>query len=104
MSLLSFHEFKLAIIDMTGLTKDALHIHVGLAVFLGAALMLRKPLRSLAPWIIVLAVAAFAEALDLRSDRAALRNWQWADSVHDIVNTLFWPSMLLLLARRRRLD
>lgn len=98
---MSFHEFKLAIVSITGLTKDALHIHVGLAVFLAAALVCRKPLRSPVPWLIVLAVAVIAELLDMRDDIVHLRPWQWTASAHDIANTMFWPSVLLLLARSR---
>jgi len=40
---------KLAIVDATGLSKDALHIKVELAGFLEIALVLRKSLRSIIP-------------------------------------------------------
>ena len=37
---------KIAILSVTGLSKDALHVHAGLAVFLTAALSMRKPMHS----------------------------------------------------------
>jgi hypothetical protein len=90
---------KLAIITATGLSKDALHIYVGLAVFFAAAAVLRKPLRSIIPWLAVVAIAIMGEVLDMRDDIACLGYWRWGASLHDILNTLFWPSVLLLLAK-----
>ena len=36
---------KLAMMGVTHLDKDALHIHIGLAIFFTAALVLRWPIR-----------------------------------------------------------
>ena len=90
---------KLWLVDVSGLAKDALHIHVGLLVFFAVALALKKPLRSPLPWLAVLAAALLGEALDRRDDRAGGGLWRWQASVHDIINTLFWPTLILLLAR-----
>jgi len=90
---------KLTIVDVTGLSKDALHIYVGLTIFLVTAMVLRKPLRSIFPWLVVLAIAFAGEVLDMRDDVASLGYWRWGASLHDILNTLFWPSVLLLLAK-----
>jgi len=90
---------KLAIISTTGLSKDALHIHAGLAIFFIAAVVLRKLLRSIVPWLLVLALAIVGELVDMRDDSLSFGYWRWDASVHDILNTLFWPSVLLLLAR-----
>jgi hypothetical protein len=90
---------KLAIVSATGLSKDALHIYVGLTALLTAAAILRKPLRSTIPWIMVLALAVAGEMVDARDDIATLGYWRWGASLHDVVNTIFWPSVLLTLAR-----
>jgi len=90
---------KLAIVAATGLSKDALHIYVGLAVFLATAAVLRKPLRSVVPWLAVVAAAVAGEMLDMRDDLASLGYWRWSASLHDILNTLFWPTVFFLLAR-----
>ncbi|WP_124551752.1 hypothetical protein [Methylophilus methylotrophus] len=95
----AIQSIKLAIVAATGLSKDALHIYVGLAVFLAAVIVLRKPLRSNVPWLVVVSVAITGEVLDMRDDISSLGYWRWGASLHDILNTLFWPSVLLLLAK-----
>lgn len=92
---------KLAIVSGTGLSKDALHIYVGLSVFLVTAVVLRKPLQSIIPWLAVAAVAIAGEALDMRDDIASFGYWRWEASLHDVLNTLLWPTVLLLLAKLR---
>src|SRR5476649_1210190 len=94
---------KLAIVSATGLSKDALHVYVGLFVFLAAALVLRRPLRSPLPWLSAFMVAALGEIVDMRDDISSLGYWRWANSAHDIVNTIFWPTVLLCVARFTRL-
>ncbi len=90
---------KLAIISATGLSKDALHIYVGLTTQLTAAAILRKPLRSIISWIMVLTLTVAGEMVDMRDDIATLGYWRWEASLHDVLNTIFWPSVLLILAR-----
>lgn len=90
---------KQIIIDLFGLSKDALHMHVGLAVMFVLILVLRKPFGSWLPFLGVVIVAALGEFLDRRDDIASLGYWRWSASLHDFVNTLFWPFILVLLAR-----
>ena len=90
---------KTAIVAATGLSRDALHIYVGLATFFLAAALIKRPLGSFLPWLVVLAVASTGELVDLRDDIVSFGYWRWDASLHDIVNTVFWPTVLLLLAR-----
>ena len=90
---------KLAIISTMGLSKDALHIYVGLAAFLVTAIVLRKSLRSIAPWLVVVAIAVAGELIDMRDDIYSFGYWRWRASLHDVLNTLFWPTVLFLHAR-----
>lgn len=94
---------KLAIVAATGLSKDALHVHVGLAAFLCAALVFRRPLSSWMPWLTALALALAGEAVDMRDDLASLGAWRWSASLHDIVNTIIWPSILLVVCRQAQI-
>jgi hypothetical protein len=73
----AIQSIKLAIVAATGLSKDALHIYVGLAVFLAAAIVLRKPLRSNVAWLVVVGVAIAGELLDMNDDIASLGYWRW---------------------------
>lgn len=99
MEISAFQAAKQAVQLWTGLEKDALHIYVGLGVFLATALALRRTVRSVRPWLAVLFVAVLGEALDLRDGLRGLASWRWTDSAHDILNTLFWPTVLIVLAR-----
>ena len=96
-----FQASKLAIVSATGLSKDALHIYAGLAVFLLAAVLMRGRPSLAWPWCVVLLTAVVAEALDLRDDIASLGHWRWAASLHDVLNTVAWPSVLTVLFHLR---
>lgn len=99
----NFQTIKLAVVGFTGLSKDALHVYVGLTVFLVVALVHKRRLRSL--WTVgsVLLVASLGELLDMRDDLTSLGHWRWRASLHDIVNTTFWPMVLWVLLRTKLL-
>lgn len=90
---------KLFTTEATGLGKDALHIYAALAIQLGAGLLLRRPLTSVTPWLVVLAVLAINEALDLYLPKRPIEPWQIQGLIHDLWNTMIVPTVLLLLAR-----
>jgi hypothetical protein len=98
-----FQTAKFWLVDSTGLAKDALHIHIALALFLGSALLLRWPLGSWKPWLLVLAAAIAGEVWDIWDSIADGRpilpvaNWQ------DVWNAMIWPTAILLLARTTKL-
>lgn len=98
-----FKHAKQIVINTIGLDQDALHIYIGLSVLLAAGWVLRRPLGSLLPLIMVLAVALAGECYDLRFYLDTQRRLMWQESLHDVLNTLFWPLVLVLLARRRLL-
>jgi len=95
----AFQSAKHAMMSLIGISKDALHVYVGLGVMLTAALVLKKPLRSPLPWLLALAAALAGELWDGFDDLRALGRLRWDASLHDILNTIFWPTILLLLAR-----
>ena len=99
----AFQQAKVALAHALGLPKDALHIYVGLAVFLLAAFLLRRPLRDWRPLAAVLLVAIAGEAWDISDTYAAGRTPVWSRNWHDVWNTLFWPAVLFLCARYTRL-
>jgi uncharacterized membrane protein YqgA involved in biofilm formation len=95
----TFQTVKLALVSVTGLSKDSLHVYVGLSVYLLVVLVVRKRFRSLLPWLAVLSVALLGEALDMKDDISSLGYWRWSASIHDIINTIFWPSVVVAMAR-----
>ena len=93
---------KLFIVDHLHLAKDALHIYVALALFLGSAALFRWPLKSWRPWLVVLAAALIGEAWDLRDSLAYGTRFELGGNLKVVMNTLFWPTVLILVARATR--
>lgn len=89
---------KLWLVETIGLAKDALHVHVGLILFFGAALAFKWPVRSWKPWGIALAATLIGEAWDIRDTLAAGRPLLLAANFTDLWNTMLWPSAILLIA------
>lgn len=94
-----YQNLKLVIIDLTDLSKDAIHIHVGMIVFLLVVLLWKKGRFELVCVLPVLIIAFLMEALDLRDDMNSMGYMRWSASAHDIVNTTLWPVVLTLLAK-----
>ncbi len=93
---------KLAVMSLTNLSRDALHVHAGLLVFVASAFVLRSNLRSPWPWLAALAVACGMEAMDAVDGIVSYGHWRVRASVHDVVNTMFWPTVLALACRYTR--
>lgn len=87
----------------THLAKDALHVHVALIVFFGAAALFRWPLKSPKLWLLVLAVACAGEAWDITDSLMGGVAHNYAGSLKDVVNTMAWPTAISALARWTRL-
>jgi cell shape-determining protein MreD len=92
-------DLKILVSDYTGLEKDALHIHVALILYLGAALLFRRSPRLWPAWLLVLGVELANESYDLWQQAADGDAPRWTESLKDLWNTMLWPTALLLLAR-----
>ena len=92
----AYSEMKIALGDVTGMSEDLVHVHVGLAIFVVTALLLRRRMRS---WVPLATVAFLAFANEL-VDFSAGDGWELGASILDFLNTLLWPFVLFLLARR----
>ena len=93
-----YNGFKNHLSDFLGITKDALHIHIGLAIFLGVALVFRS-LASWIPWLALLAFELVNELMDVFYIGEHGIGFDLGDSPKDIVNTMFWPTVVFLVAR-----
>jgi hypothetical protein len=92
---------KLRILGAVPLSKDAVHVYIGMLCLLLALVALRVPLRSWRALLPGLAAALAMEALDLRDNAADGVAFRWAASAKDIVNTNLLPALLVTVARRR---
>lgn len=104
---MDFQTFKMGVIAATGLDKDALHIYVGVSVYLLSLIVLRpifkkQGIRSFIALIMVIATALVGEYLDNRHIIApkgllALGMVDIKASLHDLVNTCLLPFVLYAL-------
>lgn len=94
-----FETRKMSIIEATGLGKDALHVYFGLTLFLVVRLAWRGRGGSIAAWLAVLAMACGGEWLDLTVEYGRSAIQPDAAHWHDIWNTMFWPTVLVIVDR-----
>lgn len=101
---MNFQDYKSQIMAFTQLEKDALHVYVGLTVFL-VTLWLLKQYSQLSsrvrPWLalfVVFLIAILGEILDYR-EIINKKHWYYPDNLHDIINTCFWPAVFAILLR-----
>lgn len=94
-----FEERKVSVIEASGLDKDALHIYFGLALFLFIRLVWRWRGGWLVAWLAVFAMACGGEWLDMTAEVSRSSIQPDAAHWHDIWNTMFWPTVLLLVGR-----
>ncbi len=102
-----FTAFKLNVVETTGLAKDALHIYVGIGVYLLCLFVLRpiiksQGIRSFIALIIVTGIALLGEYLDNRETieslgLAGLSRDQLVASVRDLINTCLLTYVLFAL-------
>jgi hypothetical protein len=96
-------EVKLLLMSGTGLSKDALHVYVGLGVFLLALAIGRWRTGDVRPLLLVVVLALAGELWDLIDNVRTNAGMQWAGHWKDIWNTLFWPTVLTILGRTTRM-
>jgi hypothetical protein len=90
---------KQAMSAATGATEELLHVHFGLLIFVTVAVLFRRRMHSLWPVSLVWAFALGNEAVDLFAT-----GYELVPSLFDVLNTALWPTVLFLVARRRRIS
>ncbi len=90
---------KIHVLSFFDVSKDAMHVYIGLSILLLWVLFTRKPLSSLKNLIPVVTVAIVMEVFDLRDDFTSFGHFRWNASLHDILNTMFWPAIIIFLSK-----
>lgn len=98
-----FNDLKTDLSELVHLSRDALHVHLGLAVFFLAMVVLRKSPKSLVPWLCVLGLEVINELFDAAHWRNGTLSFGFSGSLKDVVNTLLWPTVIVVMARYTRL-
>lgn len=104
---MDFYIFKNGVVNATGLDKDALHIYVGISVYLLSLILLRPifkkySIRSFIALIMVTCIALLGEYLDNRHTITELGisgigGAELIASIHDIINTCLLSYVLYAL-------
>ena len=92
-----YHQWIDWVGDGTGLPDTILHIHAGMALLMIARLITRRSFGTFIPWTLVAAGEAFNEIMD----RLNYGSWRWDDTLIDVANTMFWPTVICLGVRLR---
>lgn len=104
---MDFYTFKINVVETTGLAKDALHIYVGVGVYLLSLLILRpiiksQNVRAFLALLVVISIALLGEYFDNRhiilpKGILALKGTDIKASIHDLINTCLLPIVLFAL-------
>ena len=89
--------YKTRLVEVVGLTNDAMHIHGSILILFVSAIVLRRRPDSIWCWLIVFAAELFNEYADLKGVAPGEATIDAA--VHDLYNTMFWPTIILILGR-----
>lgn len=95
---ITYSETKRAIGDYFAASEALLHLHAGLLIFFLGSLLFRRRMRS---WVPIGLVYLFAFANELADLFTPDKHFGLFAPLVDVANTVFWPSLLFLLARRR---
>lgn len=90
-------QYKLMLGDQLGLSPDVLHLHAGMLVLCLAALALRRSPLSWRPWLVLFVLECGNELADLMLDGMGSPEATLGAGLHDLVNTMFAPTLLLLV-------
>ena len=92
------NRIKTELSELLFLSRDALHIHIGLGIYVAAMLVLRRGPASMMPWLVVLAFELANEFLD--AFHHSPPDIDIIGALRDIGNTMLWPTVVLLVSRR----
>jgi hypothetical protein len=98
-AMLSWHELKMFIEHASIVSSDALHILVGVGIWVIAGLILRRSLASWLPLLVVLAAIVYNEGVDLWVERWPDAGMQYGESAKDFLLTMTVPVVLLIMIR-----
>lgn len=95
--------FKDLIAGASGFDRGSLHVLASVPLHVLCALVLRRPLTSLWPWLLVLAIAIGNEAASGYAD-GVLEDWEIPGSLRDLLLVMGLPTFLALALRLRALS
>jgi hypothetical protein len=92
---------KRQILEVLPVSKDAVHMYIGIACLLVSIFAFRLPPAAWRSLLLGLLVSLVMEALDLRDNVRYPATVRAVEAVHDLVNTNLAPFLLVLTMRLR---
>ena len=99
--MMSWYEAKMFIEHASLFSSDALHVIVGVLLWILAALLLRRRLADWLPLLVLAGLLLLNEATDLWVERWPDAAMQYGESAKDVLLTLILPALLMAVARFR---
>ena len=96
-----YSDTKLAIEQALPFDADWLHLAIGPAIFVVAALVLRRPQSGWGPWLVVAALAVANEIVDVTEGAANSHESAYFEAATDFLLTVAIPTLLVIVARFR---
>lgn len=98
-AMMSWHQGKLFIEHTVAIDHDALHVIVGVLLWVIIAAVIRRSLSSMRPWLWVLAIIAWNETVDLWVEQWPDPGMQYGEGAKDLLLTMLLPTVLMFVAR-----
>lgn len=98
---IDWYQLKVFAQHATGISMDALHVIIGVVLQLLVALLFKSSVARGMPLLVVLAFALINEANDFWIEIWPEPAMQFGEAAKDIVLTMFVPTLIFLIARRR---
>jgi hypothetical protein len=95
----AWYEAKMFIEHAIFFSSDALHVLVGMVVWVVIAMIWRQPLSNWRPWFALLVLLVLNEAVDLWVERWPDLAMQYGESAKDLLLTMALPTLVMILAR-----
>jgi hypothetical protein len=99
--MMSWYEAKMFIEHASVVSSDALHVLVGVLLWVLVAQVLRRSLSAWFPWLVLLALALLNEGVDLSVERWPDAAMQLGESAKDVLLTMTLPTVLMFAVRLR---
>jgi len=97
-----YQQLKNEVLSAVGLSKDSVHIYIGIGCFLISILVLRFAPTAYRSLVLGLVVSLVMEALDLRDNVRYRETTRLVASAHDFFNTNLLPYLIVVSLRLRR--
>ena len=96
-----YQQLKNQILSVVGLSKDSVHLYIGIGCFLVSILVLRFAPTAYKSLLLGFLVSLAMEAMDLRDNVRYRETTRALASLHDLVNTNLLPYLIVVALRLR---